>query len=133
MAGRRRRELGLYGEVEPDQLVGDADRDQPGDGRAAWAARGPGRGPVPGFDLTFSAPKSVSLTWALGGGKVAAEVKAAHQRSVEVALAYMQHHACLTRRGARRRRSSSTATASSPPATSIAPRETAIPSCIPTC
>ena len=27
-----------------------------------------GRGPVPGFDLTFSAPKSVSLTWALGGG-----------------------------------------------------------------
>jgi hypothetical protein len=27
----------------------------------------PGREPVPGFDLTISAPKSVSLTWALGG------------------------------------------------------------------
>src|ERR1700753_3121943 len=36
-----------------------------------------GRGPVPGFDLTFSAPKSVSLTWALGGEGAGSEVAAA--------------------------------------------------------
>ncbi len=59
-----------------------------------------GRGPVPGFDLTFSAPKSVSLTWALGGPEAAAEVAAAHQQSVEAALTYMQRNACWTRRGA---------------------------------
>jgi conjugative relaxase-like TrwC/TraI family protein len=57
-----------------------------------------GKGPVPGFDLTFSAPKSVSLTWALGGPEAAVQVKAAHWRSVEVALNYMQREACWTRR-----------------------------------
>jgi len=46
----------------------------------------PGRELVPGFDLTFSAPKSASLLWALGDPGVAAEVSTAHQRSVEAAL-----------------------------------------------
>jgi len=59
-----------------------------------------GRGPVPGFDLTFSAPKSVSLTWALGGSEVAGQVAEAHGKAVQAALSYMQREACWTRRGA---------------------------------
>jgi conjugative relaxase-like TrwC/TraI family protein len=57
-------------------------------------------GAVPGFDLTFSAPKSVSLAWALGGHPVAAEVKAAHAAAVKAGLDYLQGAACWTRRGA---------------------------------
>jgi conjugative relaxase-like TrwC/TraI family protein len=89
-------ELGLSGEVSPDQLVAMLTGINPATGEPLGLRAGPS---VPGFDLTFSAPKSVSLTWALGDPKAAAEVKAAHLRSVESALDYMQANACLTRRG----------------------------------
>jgi conjugative relaxase-like TrwC/TraI family protein len=59
----------------------------------------PGREPVPGFDLTFSAPKSVSLTWALGGHPVSGQVKEAHAAAVAEALGYLERQACWTRRG----------------------------------
>ncbi len=91
-------ELGLSGEVEPDQLVAMLTGMNPATGEPLGLRAVPGKGPVPGFDLTFSAPKSVSLTWALAGREISPEVKAAHQRSVEVALSYMERHACLTRR-----------------------------------
>jgi len=96
--GNATRELGLSGEVEPDQLVAMLTGMNPVTGEPLGLRAVPGGGAVPGFDLTFSAPKSVSLAWALGGGRVSPEVKAAHQRSVEVALGYMERHACLTRR-----------------------------------
>lgn len=96
--GDAARELGLSGEVEPDQLVAMLTGMNPATGNPLGLRAVSGNGAVPGFDLTFSAPKSVSLTWALGGREVSPEVKAAHQRSVEVALNYMERHACLTRR-----------------------------------
>jgi conjugative relaxase-like TrwC/TraI family protein len=93
-------ELGLVGEVEPDQLTAMLTGNNPATGEPLGLRAVPGRGPVPGFDLTFSAPKSVSLLWGVGGADVAREVAAAHQRSVEAALTYMQRNACWTRRGA---------------------------------
>lgn len=54
---------------------------------------------VAGFDLTLSAPKSVSLLWALGGEEVAAQVMAAHDVAVEAAVAYFEDEACVVRRG----------------------------------
>lgn len=92
-------ELGLSGEIEPDQLVAMLTGMNPATGEPLGLISVSGRGSVPGFDLTFSAPKSVSLLRALGGREVGAEVKAAHQRSVEAALKYMEDNACLTRRG----------------------------------
>jgi conjugative relaxase-like TrwC/TraI family protein len=126
-------ELGLSGEVEPDQLVAMLTGMNPATGDPLGLRAVAGNGPVPGFDLTFSAPKSVSLTWALGGPEAAAEVKAAHQRSVEVALGYMQREACWTRRGtdSAGERVFLKGRASSPPATCTAPRETATRSCTP--
>ncbi len=91
--------LGLSGEIEPDQLVAMLTGINPATGEPLGLVAVSGRGAVPGFDLTFSAPKSVSLLRALGGKEVGAEVKAAHQRSVEAALKYMEANACLTRRG----------------------------------
>jgi conjugative relaxase-like TrwC/TraI family protein len=92
--------LGLSGEVAPDQLTAMLTGNNPATGEPLGLRTVPGRGPVPGFDLTFSAPKSVSLLWGIGGADVAKEVAAAHQRSVEAALTYMQRNACWTRRGA---------------------------------
>jgi conjugative relaxase-like TrwC/TraI family protein len=53
----------------------------------------------PGWDLTFSAPKSVSILWAIGGTDTKKEIEQAHQESVKAALDYLQKEACFTRRG----------------------------------
>ncbi|MEZ5232332.1 MAG: MobF family relaxase [Acidimicrobiales bacterium] len=55
-----------------------------------------GEGSVRGYDVTFSAPKSVSLLAALGDPTVQAEVHAAHDAAVDAVLGYLQRHA-LTR------------------------------------
>lgn len=93
--------LGLDGKVGEDQLVAMLTGRNPVDGEPLLGTSGvPASGSVPGFDLTFSAPKSVSLLWGLGGADMAMEVKAAHREAVGVALSYMQREACWTRRGA---------------------------------
>jgi conjugative relaxase-like TrwC/TraI family protein len=94
-------DLGLSGEVEAAQLEAMLTGRNPVDGQPLVGMRGvPSSGSVPGFDLTFSAPKSVSLLWGLGGPVAALEVKAAHREAVGAALSYMQREACWTRRGA---------------------------------
>ncbi|MGN6216150.1 MAG: MobF family relaxase [Solirubrobacterales bacterium] len=91
-------DLGLQGKVDPDQLTAMLTGTNPASGEPFGMQHVEG-GPVPGFDLTFSAPKSVSLLWALGGSPVGAEVKEAHAAAVDAALGYMQREACWTRRG----------------------------------
>jgi conjugative relaxase-like TrwC/TraI family protein len=54
---------------------------------------------VTGFDLTFSAPKSVSVLWALGGATAQTQVAQAHRAAVLAALGYLDSHAALSRRG----------------------------------
>ncbi|HEY5229942.1 MAG TPA: MobF family relaxase, partial [Galbitalea sp.] len=54
---------------------------------------------VTGFDLTFSAPKSVSTLWALGGPTAGRQVLDAHRAAVMAALGYLDTHAGLSRRG----------------------------------
>jgi conjugative relaxase-like TrwC/TraI family protein len=92
-------DLGLSGQVEPDQLVAMLTGRHPAPGEPLGLRHVDG-GAVPGFDLTFSAPKSVSLSWALGGPPVGAEVSEAHVEAVKAGLDYLQQTACLTRRGA---------------------------------
>ncbi|HEX7131361.1 MAG TPA: MobF family relaxase [Iamia sp.] len=53
-----------------------------------------------GFDATFSAPKSVSVLWALTPDPwIRAEVLAAHDAAVEAALGWLERHGSVTRRG----------------------------------
>lgn len=53
-----------------------------------------------GFDATFSAPKSVSVLWALTPDPwVRAEVLAAHDAAVDSALEWFECHGAVTRRG----------------------------------
>ena len=60
----------------------------------AWRADG-----VTGYDLCFSAPKSVSALWAVGEGSVPGEVMAAHRAAVTAALDYLDGHASFSRVG----------------------------------
>ena len=55
---------------------------------------------VAGFDLVFSAPKSVSLLHALGGEGTRRTVGEAHRSAWHAALAYLEEEACVLRRGA---------------------------------
>lgn len=48
---------------------------------------------VRGFDATFSAPKSVSLLWALGDQQTQAAVLGAHDRAVDAVLGWVEDHA----------------------------------------
>jgi len=54
---------------------------------------------VPGFDLTFSAPKSVSLLFALGDDALSQRMRDAHDAAVADALGYLERTASHGRRG----------------------------------
>ena len=53
---------------------------------------GSGRTVVAAFDLTFSAPKSASVLFALGGVEVASRVAQIHVGAVHGALRYLEQH-----------------------------------------
>ncbi len=67
-------------------------------GEVLRASRVPVR--VAGYDLTFSAPKSVSLLFALGDADVRAAARSAHDRAVREALGYAERTAAAVRRDA---------------------------------
>jgi Ti-type conjugative transfer relaxase TraA len=89
-------ELGLDGRVSAEHLRQVLAGVDPSSGERF--ARG-GEHRVPGFDLTFCAPKSVSVLWGLGHRDTSADVRAAHDSSVDAALRYLEDQACWSRRG----------------------------------
>lgn len=54
---------------------------------------------VAGFDLTFSAPKSVSVAWALADGPTRARIYAAHHWALEFVIGYAEREVFTTRTG----------------------------------
>lgn len=53
----------------------------------------------PGWDLTFSAPKSVSVLWSQAKKEDRLEIQAAQQEATEKAIDYLQEKAAFTRTG----------------------------------
>ncbi len=88
--------LGLEGEVDAPALRAVLEGRDPVDGTRLIQAR---KDRVPGFDLTFSAPKSVSVLFGLGDPDTVRAVRAAHDRSVDAALGWLEREACISRRG----------------------------------
>jgi len=97
-AGTAAEPLGLVlgGEVAADDL------------HAVWAGLDPATGEklsrfagreIAGWDLTFRAPKSVSLLAGLGDPDTARVMKEAHDASVDAAFAYVEHVAARSRTG----------------------------------
>ncbi|MCY0149602.1 relaxase domain-containing protein [Hoeflea sp. G2-23] len=54
---------------------------------------------VPAFDVTLSAPRSVSLMWALGGADTRSAIEAAHADAVRQTLQLVEKEAAFARRG----------------------------------
>lgn len=54
---------------------------------------------VTGFDLTFSAPKSVSVAWGLGDDRVRDELRGAHEAAWRHAVAHLESEVASTRLG----------------------------------
>ncbi len=95
-AGRGAEDLGLTGPVDPEVFKAVLEGHVPdGSGRKLGRRRKDGvLEHRPGRDLTFSAPKSVSLASLVGGD---ARVVEAHDRAVERTLAWVEGHAAETR------------------------------------
>ncbi|MGH9169717.1 MAG: MobF family relaxase [Acidimicrobiales bacterium] len=98
--GSAARELGLAGEVTRDELVSVLAGRSPRDGESLMGCRVSPEHRCPGFDLTLSAPKSVSLLYGLAPDEVSEAVRLAHDEAVADAIGYMEAHAAFTRRGA---------------------------------
>jgi len=93
--GRAADGLGLSGALDPEQFRAVLDGRHP-----ATAHRlGSCRTTVAGYDLTFSAPKSASVLFALGGRDVAHQVLAVHHEAVAGAVTYVERHGLSARRG----------------------------------
>ncbi|MGO1292453.1 MAG: MobF family relaxase, partial [Brevibacterium linens] len=58
-----------------------------------------GRTPVAGFDLTCSAPKSVSVVWAAADDATRAKIEQVHEHAIAQTLAWVEQHALLGRVG----------------------------------
>jgi conjugative relaxase-like TrwC/TraI family protein len=94
--GQAATELGLAGQVDPGEL-----RNLLAGMSAAGEALGlqvqPGR--RPGYDLTFSAPKGLSLLWAFGTADVRNAISMAHDQAVASVIDHLSVEACFARRG----------------------------------
>ena len=93
--GRWSSGLGLEGMVEADALRALVDGNDPMSGAPLLV--GLRERKVKAFDLTFSAPKSVSVLWALGSEAVADVVMGAHREAVATALGFLEERAALAR------------------------------------
>ncbi|GAA2790749.1 MobF family relaxase [Mycolicibacterium pallens] len=102
-AGDARVAAELVGLSDSERGGGDADPDvvarwlDEGVAPSGECGRAHGKHGVHGFDLTFCAPKSVSLVRAFGDDVIDKAVSAAHQMAIAEALEYLAVHAGYTR------------------------------------
>jgi conjugative relaxase-like TrwC/TraI family protein len=92
--GRSAAQLGLSGDIDGADLHAVLAGERPGSGEVLRR-----RGRVPGFDVTFSAPKSVSVLFGIADDEVRDAVQRAHDAAVEEAFGYLERHAAFGRRG----------------------------------
>jgi Ti-type conjugative transfer relaxase TraA len=90
-------DLRLEGRVLERELTPVLEGRHPSSGEAIGHRHHKAR--MPGFDLTFRAPKSVSLLHALGPKEASNEIVNAHDSAVAAALDYLERHTAVGRRG----------------------------------
>lgn len=83
--------LGLSGEVDDDDLLALMDGRDPVDGESLGTSHH--ERTVRGFDVTCSAPKSVSVLFAIGDDGVRQEVLDAHDAAVAAVFGWIEDHA----------------------------------------
>ncbi len=95
--GKGAEKLGLSSQVEREQLSALFRGYAPDDRKLVLNAGKADR--QPGWDLTFSAPKSVSTLWSQAPEPLRQAIQEAHYESVRAALGYLEDAAGVTRRG----------------------------------
>ncbi|HVM52455.1 MAG TPA: MobF family relaxase [Acidimicrobiales bacterium] len=88
--GKQAKTLGLVGDVDPGDFLSLMEGRDPS---GAQLGRAYNDESVRGYDITFSAPKSVSTLWAVGDDHVAGESLAAHDAAVRAVLEFVECHA----------------------------------------
>ncbi len=91
------RRLGLGGAVDGTALRHVLGGGDPWSGEPLRGSRSPVR--VAGFDLTFSAPKSVSVLFGTGDAAWSEQYEKAHDHAVVEAVSYLERSAAAVRRG----------------------------------
>jgi len=95
--GKGAQNMGLSGEIEEGELLKVMQGFNPQSGRKMAANAGDNH--KPGWDATFSAPKSVSTIWATADESTRDQIQAAHQSAVSSSLDYLEREAVNTRHG----------------------------------
>jgi conjugative relaxase-like TrwC/TraI family protein len=83
--------LGLSGEIDADAFMALMDGRHPDTG--AQLGRRYGDTSVRGLDITFNAPKSVSVLRGIAEADVRAQIEAAHDAAVDGVLGFLERHA----------------------------------------
>lgn len=96
--GRGAAAWGLGGEVERRHFLALYEGKHPLSGERL-TQKPPRKEHFPGWDFTFSAPKSVSVVWALSPPDVRAAIEAAHRGAVRDVLSRLECDHLLTKRG----------------------------------
>ena len=91
-------ELGLKGEIDKEEFRNLLRGCSP-DGSEKLCQNAGDEERRSGWDLTFSAPKSVSTLWALSGEGVRRKIQQLQKEAVKVSLNYLEENAGWTRRG----------------------------------
>lgn len=86
-------------EVRPEQFIDAVMARDPGTGEQLLAGRGAGNRTNTFYDLTWSAPKSVSMAYGMGSPAVREAVREAHDAAVAEGLAYLEREATVARQG----------------------------------
>jgi conjugative relaxase-like TrwC/TraI family protein len=98
-AGRGAERLSLVGPVTHAEFDAALRGVDPKTGERLAQVDGRGREHSAGWDMTFSAPKSVSVLWALSEGTHREAIEQAHRSAVLAATAHLEANAGWARRG----------------------------------
>lgn len=90
-------ELVLEGDIQDGQLLAALTGHDPNTGEAL--AKNAGDEHKPGWDCTYSAPKSVSAIWAVADENLRSKIEDAHRQSVAESIRYLEENAACTRHG----------------------------------
>ena len=94
--GKAAASLGLVGAVDPAAFRALAKGEHPDGGRLLERVA---TDHTPGWDFTLSAPKSVSLAWALADEPLRAALAEAHRGAVKAAFSFLEDEGGRARRG----------------------------------
>lgn len=89
--------LNLEWEVSADQLRNGFAGNHPDSGEPL--AKNAGENHKPGWDCTYSAPKTVSAVWAVADAEIRGKIETAHQVAIAFSVNYLEREAAATRHG----------------------------------